>query len=149
MTNEHLSETEIQEYVLDKTNAPENIIEHVALCESCKIKVENYKILFAGISQQPASSFNFNLSGLVMAQLPQPKTKVLPERFVIYLLSFIAIAIIGFLGYVFRKNIENIFAGISFLFMIIIIIASFIIIVFKSIEIYKKYQQKINLLNFS
>jgi hypothetical protein len=149
MTNEHLSETEIQEYVLNKNTCSTSIIQHLQLCESCKIKAANYKLLFAEISQQPEPSFNFNLPDLVLQQLPQAKSNNLSGSFIIYFPAFIAVAAITFAGYFFRKNIENIFAGISVFFMYIIIIATFIIMIFKSIEMYKKYQQKINMLDFS
>ena len=149
MINKHLSDEEIQEYVLNKTASQKNIVEHIALCESCKTKVANYKLLFAEISQQPTSSFDFNLSDLVLQQLPQPKPRNVFGDFVIYFLAFVAASAIAFAGYFFRKNIENVFAGISVFFMYIIIIATVVIMIFKSIELYKKYQQKINMLDFS
>lgn len=149
MINKHLSDEEIQEYVLNKTTSSKKIIEHVALCESCKTKVANYTLLFAEISQQPASSFDFNVSDLVLQQLPETKPNNLFGSFIIYFLAFIAAGAIAFAGYFFRKSIENVFAGISVFFMYIIVIATVVIMIFKSMELYKKYQQKINMLDFS
>ena len=149
MINEHLSDEEIQEYVLHKMASPEIINDHIEHCESCHAKVENYLLLFAEISHQPEFSFNFDVSDLVMQQLPQSKPGNVFGNFIIYFLSFIAVSAIAFAGYFFRKNIENIFAGISVFFLYIIVIATFIIMIFKSVDMYKKYQRKINMLDFS
>ena len=148
MINKHLSDEEIQEYVLYKTALPENYIEHIETCESCKTKAANYKLLFAEISQQPASSFTFNLSGLVLQQLPQSKPRNRFENFVVYFPAFVAVAAVAFGAYFFRKRIENIFAGITVVFMYVMIIATVIIVTLKSIDMYKKYHQKISMLDF-
>lgn len=149
MTTNHLSETEIQQYVLAKASCEKEIVAHIEVCEGCQAKAATYQLLFAEIKEQPKPAFDFNLSELVLQQLPQAKPKFSFQKFFVYLVAFIAVSAIGIPGYIFWKNITYIFAGVSVFFIWIIIIFTVIIIAFQSIEMYKKYQRQMDVLNFN
>ena len=69
MITKHLSDFDIQQWVLDKSNCDANIIEHIQECEHCKMKVETYQLLFSEIKEQPKPAFDFNLSEIILPQI--------------------------------------------------------------------------------
>ncbi len=149
MISKHLSEIDIQQYVLDKTNCGDDIIAHMHDCERCKIKAATYQLLFAEIKQQPKPSFDFNLSALVLEQLPQAKpVPSFQKYFVLALASIVAFAII-LPAYLFRIYIAYIFAGMYSSFIYALIIITVIIIIFNAVGMYKKHQKRMSLLNFN
>src|SRR4051812_25180514 len=101
MTNKHLNDADIQQYILQKTNWDVEIIEHIRHCTNCKIKVEQYRLLFDGIKEQEKQIFDFNLAELVMEQLPKRQQKVLNENSFFYFIVFIAIFFVCLVFYLF------------------------------------------------
>lgn len=68
--SEHLSEADIQQYVLERAGCEAAVVHHVELCEDCKARAAVYEVLFAGIGQEPGPVFDFDLAAVVLAQLP-------------------------------------------------------------------------------
>jgi hypothetical protein len=148
MLTKHLTDDEIQQYALDRSNCETKIVEHVQLCEACKAKAATYHLLFTGIKQQAAPAFDFNLSELVLTQLPTPKSSFLPESFWVYLLALCGILLTGVLLYFIRGYVVILFTGIT-PFLIYLIITTFItILIILSTDMYKSYQKKMSTLDF-
>ena len=148
MTTEHPSEIELQQYVLDKPGCTTEIIEHIEVCENCQANVAMYRLLFFEIKQQPKPAFDFDVSGLVLSQIPTAKSRFLPDSFFTYVLAVIVFCTIGIPLYLFRKNILNMFTEISTFFMYTIVAATIIIVLFKIMDMYKRYQKQMRALNF-
>jgi len=146
MKTEHLSEIEGQQYVLNKTNCERNIIEHIESCAECAAEAENYRLMFAAIKQQPKPVFDFDVSQLVLARLPQSKSSF-SLNFLFYFLFAVALGSIGLLAYVFRQYLLKIFTGILPMVMYMIITITVAILIFQGIEIYRKYQKQMRSLN--
>ena len=75
MVTKHLTDDEVQVYVVDKQNAEIRIIEHIHTCPACRAKVEVYLLLIRDIEQQPRPVFDFDLSATVLRQLPSPQPR--------------------------------------------------------------------------
>jgi hypothetical protein len=147
MINEHLSETEIQEYALHKNACKPGIIQHIELCENCKTKAANYQMLFNEISQQPKPAFDFDMTALVIPQLPPGRQETATRISSAYFFVFFSLFVIAIPSYIFRKYILNIFKGVLPMMMYLIIITAAAILLFQCIEMYKKYQKQLNALN--
>src|SRR6187402_2229048 len=93
MVIKHLTDDEVQQYAVDKSNSEKRIGEHIHLCEECRSKVEVYQLLITGIKPQPA--FDFDLSKIVLQQLPSPKTLVANDNALIWIFGFMGIAFLG------------------------------------------------------
>ena len=102
MNTRHLTEEEIQQYALDNSGSYNKAAEHIHSCEQCSEKAETYRLLFNGIQQQHQPAFDFDLTELVMAQLPSPAPKPAKENLLIYFFIMAAIAVTGFATYYFR-----------------------------------------------
>ena len=148
MINNHIDDTNIQRYVLQNLNCDIEIIEHIQHCDICKIKAEQYRLLMAGIKQQEKPSFDFNLSELVLAQIVKPKPKYSLLMIVVYLLVFVGLISFGIVFSQFRISILNLLAGSSVLMIIMVFLTVLSISLFQLIEFIKKYQLKMDTLNF-
>lgn len=146
MVKKHLTDDEVQQYALDKFNCEKRIVEHIHLCEECTSKVEVYQLLVTGIRQQPQPAFNFNLSELVVQQLPSPKEKT-SDRLLLWVLLFIGVGFIGTILYYFEGSFVYLFRGIAAIFIYLIIITALTVITGLFIAMYKKYDSEMKLLD--
>lgn len=147
MTTKHLSEEEIQQYALDKSCFGKDISEHVQSCAVCHANVEAYLQLFPAIHEQPKPVFNFDLSNLVLRQLPESRTRFSLNSIFVLLTVFAATCSICIPVYLFRKYLTAVFSGALSMTMYLIIITSIAILIFQSMEMYRKYQKQISILN--
>jgi hypothetical protein len=148
MINNHVDDINIQRYVLQDLNCDIDIIEHIRHCEICKIKAEQYKLLIAGIKQQEKPFFDFDLHELVLAQIVKPKPRCSLLMIVVYLLIFAGLISFGIVLYQFRISILNVFTGSSVLMITMVFLTVLSISLFQLIEFIKKYQLKMDALNF-
>ena len=146
MVVKHLTDDDVQQYVVDKPNCEKRITEHIHVCEECRSKAEVYQLLITGIRQQPQPAFNFNLSELVVQQLPLPKEKA-SDRLLLWVLLFIGIGFIGTIFYYFEGSFVYLFSGIAAIFIYLIIITALTIITGLLIAMYKKYDSEMKLLD--
>ena len=148
MTNKHLNDADIQQYVLQKTNSDLEIIEHIQHCTTCKTKVEQYRLLFDGIKEQEKSTFDFNLAELVMEQLPKRRPKVSNENSFFYFIVSIAIFSVCIVFYLFGHNLLNLFLTVTPILICLICTTVTSLLVFLCIDMYRKHQRQMKSLNF-
>jgi|ERR1022692_53757 hypothetical protein len=147
MTTKHLSEPEIQQYALDKSCCGNDIAEHMQSCALCLANAEAYLQLFSVIHEQPKPVFGFDLSNLVLQQLVKTESKFSLSSFFIYLLVFVSVSATGIAAFLFRKYLINMFTGILPMTTYLILITAIAILIFQSLEMYRKYQKQMNALN--
>lgn len=146
MVTKHLTDAEVQQYIVDKQHCEMNIVEHLHVCGECKLKAEIYQSLVTGIKQQPQPTFNFDLSKLVVQQLPSAKEKA-SERLLLQLLLFIGIAVIGTGVYFFEGSFVYLFKGVAAILIYLIIITAISVCIGLFIDMYKKYNNEMKLLD--
>ena len=148
MNTLHLTEEEIQLYALDIADSPQFVIEHAATCDACKTKVQEYQLLFSGIKEQPASQFDFDLTGLVVAGLPASTSRSSPDNFFMYVFISVAIIITGIAAYYFRGYISGLFVSIAPVLIYLILTTVFTLAIILGLDMYKNYQKKMKALEF-
>jgi len=156
MSGNHLTDEDIQQYVLNKADCKTDVVTHIHDCEYCKTKAETYKLLFSEIKQQPKAAFDFDLSELVMKQLPQVRPGFSLNSLPGYFIIFSILAAIGIPYYLFKAKIIYFFktyilgitSGISSIVVFLVVITFLIFLIFQCVEMYGKYRQKNNALNF-
>ena len=149
MNNSHPDELEIQQYVLDKSTCPDSISDHIESCAICLEEAGNYRVLFSAIKHQSPPAFDFDLPALVLQQLPITSQGLTADRFVAGFLVLFICFCIGIPLYLFRIYLLNMFSGISPFFICSILASAFVIVVIKALELYRKYQKQIHLLNYN
>jgi hypothetical protein len=155
MSNTHASEMELQQYASDKAGCPEVVIAHIEACANCQAEVAAYRLLFTGIRDQPAPAFDFDVSALLLPQLttaPAPPAEGqlasgAGRRFP-YLMAALIFGVTGIPAYLLRKNIFYAFTGISSFFLYVILAAALIAVLWRVLDMYRKYQQRMDRLHF-
>ena len=146
MVTTHLTDDEVQQYVTDRQHCELKIVEHMHLCDECKLKAEIYRSVITGIQQQPQPVFNFDLSELVARQLPSPKPKT-SDSLLVWMLIFIGIALLGAGVYFFEGSFVYIFEGIAAIFIYLIIVTAVAVFTGLFIGMYKEYNKEMKLLD--
>ena len=141
MTTNHLAEAEIQQFVIEPALCSEFAAQHMAACPACQANAALYAQLFSAVQEQPRPAFNFDISGLVLQQLPKAKPAFSLSPVWISLLAAIALAVPGWL---FRKYLLAIFNGILPMTICLVIVVPVAIVLFQGIDLYRKYQKLIN-----
>lgn len=95
MTNEHLSDLDIQLFVFDKDNCEARIADHIRDCPACAIKAGQYNMLSEVLAWQEKPVFEFDLASTVMDSLPAVKPKVSLEGPWVYVLGLAGVAAIA------------------------------------------------------
>lgn len=149
MNTPHPSEMEIQQYAVDKSGCPASTIAHIDSCEHCRAEVKTYRLLFSEIKQQPKPVFDFNLSALVLPQLPASRRRLSADHLVPGFLVFFVCCCIGVPVYLFRQYFLYMFSDISTFFIYAILCSVVLIVLWKALNMYKKYQKQMQLLNFN
>jgi hypothetical protein len=149
MNHIHPSENTIQQFAIDKSDCTTAIIDHIESCASCKASAISYQLLFSEIKRTPKPAFDFDLSALVIPQLPLVPTVLPADRFIAGFLVIFICCCIGVPIILFWPYIQNIFSGISSFFIYTILISAIIILIIKVLEMYKKFQKQMQVLNFN
>lgn len=144
----HLTDDEVQLYVADKAQCDLKIVQHIHSCEVCRSRVETYQLLIKGIEQQPQPSFDFNLSELVLNQLPPQSIKTSNDRSLSWIFISIGIALITGASIYFGEYMSALFKSFGTTILVYLMVVSAItIIAFLFIDLYKKYNRQIKLLD--
>jgi hypothetical protein len=99
------------------------------------------------IHDQPKPVFSFDLSNLVLQQLPDTRSKFSLNSIFVILTVFAAACAVCIPVYLFRKYLYAVFSGALSMTMYLIIIIAIAILIFQSMEMYRKYQKQMSILN--
>jgi len=146
MVIKHLTDDEVQQFVVDKQHCEVKIVEHIHSCEMCRAKVEVYQLMIKGIKQQPQPAFDFELSEMVLQQLPSPRTTIANDKTLILVFGFMGIAFLGGVIYLFQSYFD-LFEGLKTIFIYLIAITAVTVLVYLFIDMYKKYRQGMKVLD--
>lgn len=149
MKTAHLSDRDIQRFTFDLSECEEELIAHIHSCDLCKNRTAAYESIFQKVQEQQAPAFNFDLSELVMDQLPQPEEKLKVINYLSYFLITLCVVILGFTLYYFNQVSLMLFdhiAVISYYFILSVAVLIFIPLCW---EMYQSFNKKMNRLEFS
>jgi hypothetical protein len=146
MNNNHLSEAEIQQYALGKPSLQAQA--HIAACAICAVEAANYRLIFSEMDKLPRPAFDFDVSGLVLGQLPQTETAPVSNERWFYLLIFAAFALIGVPVYIYRVYFLSMFTAILPGSVYLAILSALFILILQCTSMFRKYQKQMNALNY-
>ena len=144
MNGAHLSEEELQQYILDRPACTPEDITHLDGCPDCQARVAAYGLLMEGLRQQPAPVFGFDVPAVVMRRLAEsPGADPFP-RLATAALILLVTAVPAWL---FRKSAYYVFTDISAVFLYLILAAAGVFVGLRVLQLMKRYQQIINSIN--
>lgn len=147
MAIKHLTDDEVQQYVIDEQHGEMKIAEHVHFCEECRAKVEVYKLMITGIKERSQPAFDFDLSAVILNQLPAPALRTTNDKLLTWSFIFICTSLIGSVFWFFRGYLDSMFKGIGTISIYLIAISAITIIAGVFIEMFKRYQKEMKVLD--
>lgn len=143
MTTAHLTDAELQLYVAEPGVIDEPLKTHVQSCTHCQAKAANYQLLFLSIQDNIKPKFDFDLTTLVLQQLPEPKPAFPWMAMLIAGFSFLLIALSSVF---FWSTIAAVIRNSSTVVLIAAVTTAFIILIFQAIEMFNNHQKQIRTL---
>lgn len=144
----HLTDHDVQQYVDDLEQCNKVTVQHVHVCEECRMKVEVYQVLIKGIRQQPQPSFGFDLSKLVLQQLPAPQPKASTDKWVTWIFIFIGIGLITGTSIYFSEYFSALFKNFDITILVYLAIVTAVAVIGALfIDMYKRYNREMKLLD--
>lgn len=142
MTNNHLTDETLQAFFLKETQ-DDTIATHLAVCSTCRERLEEYQFLIDSVQKTKTETFSFNVTTLVMNNImlyEQKKSK--KQEFIFWgALIFLLIAISCF-SIPFIPKIFAIFYSKSILTTLLIIGTGLVVLIFLLADINKQYKKK-------
>ena len=147
----HITDNEVQQFVVDKQHCEIKVVEHIHICDECKTKIEVYRSLITAIKQQPEPAFDFDLSELVLQQLPLPKqkAKIENDNLLVCAIIFIGVGFTGGALYFFRSYFKYFFDGIETILGVLIVVTAITVLAGLYIDMYKKYRKEMKVLDLN
>ena len=142
--SEHLSDEQIQEFVLDSSACAPGIGEHVQLCDLCRVKVETYQQVITAIEEQPIPAFDFDISEAVLAGIALQKRN--GRNWWLFFFFATGILVTGIAVYLFRKEIAIVFEGISTFLIYLMLVTGVFILIAVIIDMLKSYKTKLKII---
>ena len=143
MMTEHVSEADIQLYVTEPELLDANQKVHMQTCARCQAQAANYTLLFKSIQESPKPAFNFDLSALVMDQLPAPKRSFPWAAVWIALLS---IAAVGVSVVLFWSSAIAVIKSASLILLAAAATGAVVVLVFQAMEMLAAHHKQMSLL---
>jgi hypothetical protein len=143
MITAHLTDAEIQLYVAEPEMTSDQLKIHIQDCASCQARAANYQLLFRGVHDQAKPQFNFDLSALVLEQLPEPK-RVFPWAAIIA--SVFSFLLIVLSAAFFWSIMDAVIRSASMVLLASAITAAVVILIFQALEMVKNHQKQIHTL---
>ena len=147
MKDRHLSDSEIQEYLLQENKLVTDISEHLQECEICRRTADQYKHIIEAVKRQEKAIFNFGLNELVMKRLPQKNPRLSLKKSLIYSLLLVSFPVGGLILFLISTNLSELMAGTSKIFVYLIITAIISLMLFQGFDSWHRFKKQMNILN--
>lgn len=148
MKQEHLTENELQQFVLEPQEANPEQAAHVAECAKCAAAIANYRLMFPALSTMEKPVFNFDAEKLVMATLPVSTTRKTGYPWFSIGISAASAAMVAIPLFIMRNYYTNMFTSIPATVIYLVAATTLTIIIFQCRELLTSYRQKMRLLNY-
>ena len=143
MITAHLTDAEIQLYIAEPETISDQLKIHIQDCADCQTKTANYQLLFNGIHDHEKPRFDFDLTTLVLEQLPEPK-RAFP--WAVLLISVFSVSLIALLAVFFWSYMEAVIRRAPLLLIAAALTAAVVILIFQALEMVKNHQKQIHTL---
>jgi hypothetical protein len=149
MTSKHITDSDIQQFVLDETSCPLDVTNHMSACQNCRAKAETYRLLFSEIKRQAKPVFNFDLAEVVLSNIVHQDTIGSQSSALVSLFTMIGLSSLVITIYLFGNYIVLAFVGVSRMAMYLVITTSVFVLLFQGIDMFRKYKKQMASLDFN
>lgn len=147
MTSKHLSDEDIQAWISGEHQLAQQVTAHLEHCASCRVKAEQFQLLFSTLQEQPPAVFDFSVSELVLQQLDTPAVKN-KDKYLVYWVILSIILVFGAIVYIFYDSFAFLLNSIVSYGVYVMITIILSIMIFLCIDLYNNFRKKMKLLDF-
>ena len=144
----HVSDFTIQQFTFDPSECEAEILKHIHSCGTCKKRAESYLSLSNTIKEQPAPVLEFDLTTLVLDQLPTSLKKESAYNYFIYFLIAVSFGVVAVALYFFNESFIDLFSNTSAIPSYFMISVAMLILTALIIDNVKSFNKKINMLHY-
>ena len=154
MNGVHPSDMELQQYVLDRSACLPDTLAHLDWCAECQAGIAVYGVLFGELKQQPGAAFDFDVEALVLERVAGTgaaagaETTARANRYFKWGMAAIIFLVCVIPAWLFRKNAFYVFTGVSAVFLYLMVGAALMFVVLRIVAMYRKYQRRMQALQF-
>lgn len=149
MKTPHLSDREIQAFAFDPAECGPETLAHMQSCALCKSQAASYRTIAGAIHEEEAPAFDFDLTALVMDQLPAPAQQQKGIKALVYSLVFLGLALVAFPIYFFLDSLTNLFNQLPAVSNYFILSVAGLIFLPLLWDMYRSFRKKAKMLEFS
>lgn len=146
MTQEHLTEYEVQQYAMEQ-KADHEQAAHIAECAICSVAIANYRTMFTALSTLEKPVFNFDIEKQLMAELAVSTTRKKRFPYTAVGISALSVATVAIAIFKLRSYFTNMFS-IPAPVLYLVATTALTIAIFQCRELITNYRQKMRLLNY-
>ena len=146
MTQEHLTEYELQQFAMGQQEAGQEQAAHIAACATCSAAVANYRTMFTTLSTLEKPVFNFDIEKQLMAALSVSTARKTGFPWATIGISTLSVATVAIAVFKLRSYFTNMFSIPAPVLYLVATIA-LTIAIFQCRELITNYRQKMQLLN--
>ena len=140
MIKAHPTDAEIQLYVAEPQVISQQMANQIQGCAICQSKAANYALLFDNIKAAAKPAFDFDLSALVMEQLPAPK-RAFPWAAIV--VSVFSVAIVAVSVIFFGSAMAASVRAVSGVLLTVAVAGALTILIFQVMEMFREHQKRI------
>ncbi|WP_394747551.1 hypothetical protein [Spongiimicrobium salis] len=148
MKHKHLSDQDIQEFTFDLSQCSPEVIQHLSVCEICKMRSEHYSSVSEALENLPDPILDYNLADEVVKQLERSSKKETAHHYFIYFIIALGGALIISCLFYFKEIFIEVFKSNSAPLTSLIIGIVLLISVGAILDMLRSYHQKIKMLNY-
>jgi hypothetical protein len=148
MTDKHLDDVEIQRIALNDKECSDEVIAHYNSCDVCRVKATQYALVFDGIKQLENPVFEFDLSEMVMKELPVIQAKSSFDHYFVFSVVAVACFFAVCTTYLFRTYVAGLFVGITPISVYLILTTVVLVLIILGLDIIARFQKQMKALNF-
>ncbi|QEC53449.1 hypothetical protein EDD80_103204 [Anseongella ginsenosidimutans] len=145
MTTVHLTDKQLQEFAEVPDNlGPEEML-HISKCESCRLRVRNYTLLYAGLNAMEKPAFDFDLAPLVVGQLPPSRISAPKSKYywAAVLCACIGTAFVALMVWVYSPQLAVLFRRLPGIGLYMVVIPTSVTFLLQCSAYIKEYKRNL------
>ena len=143
MMEAHCTEAEIQVYVTEPEMLGATEKYHIQNCVHCQATAASYAQLFKSIHNIKKPAFDFDVSALVIEQLPAPKPAF---PWAALLIAVLSIASVGVSAIFFWSSAMAVVKSVSIILLAAAATAALVILIFQALDMWSAHHKQMHVL---
>lgn len=149
MNTTHLTDQQIQLFVLEQGSGIEQWTTHMATCKTCQLKATLYGSILKEVSQQEKPVLNVDVASQVISQIEPAKPRIDSSRVIVGFTLFIMLSWLCIIFYWTGHELASLFTRLSSIATYLILLTGSSVLIFLVISLYQEFQYKMKRLTLS